>query len=662
MENNETVPVEKILHSKTPLSQVHWKDYLAAKKYDSDINNMCKTCIENQISFRGEITIKCKGLATKESIMPEGMEHVFTLEELDRIEEIANPYFWAEKHLNPRIFAKRWYQEHASRCTAKRKVLRMGRRTGKSYKLALNIVHKVLTNDNYKVLIVTPYEVQAEELINYVRDFIYALDETYGDPKSLLVKDVKSPTYKMEFSNGSRIRAFTTGSSGATSVRGQRADLIVLDEVDYMSEADFGAILAILMDNPEVEMWVASTPDGKKTLYKLEQMKEYKGFHFPSFVIPHFNDDLDQELKEEYTDIQYVQEVMAEYGESMKGVFQRYFLDLSSKKDVDVSDILSNRNRYIIILGGDWNDDMVGTRLLAVAFDTYDKKFRVVDRQIVSKEGWTQVEAVQKIIDMNRAYKFDAIYLDEGYGKSSIQFIKKYAIDKFGKVPKNHPDLKLADTVGINFSSSLTVKDIHTGEELKKDMKVYMVDNAVRMLERGSLEFDSKLDHSLLEQMENYIVARRTPTGKPVYEAEDDKIGDHDLDAYMLALLGFAMEYAELSNHQSEMVISVLSRNQMDSSKDTDAESEIRNATLEQAIKAGLFATLGGSKSPDNFLEKKIGSNRSTLKPGRINRGKRILYSPDELHKDPDINYNRNFNNRNTFINKGPRHIGRSEF
>ena len=635
----------------TPLSQIPWRGYLESKNYDKDISTMCDTCRAGQIKKHGKITIKCKGLAKKDNFIPKELNHLLSEEEKQQVEEIVNPYAWAEAHIASHLFASRWYQEFPSRCTSKRKVLRMGRRTGKSYKLALNIIHKVLTNANFKVLIVTPYEVQAEELINYIRDFVYNLDEGYGNPKDILIRDVKSPTFKMEFSNGSRIRAFTTGSSGAASVRGQRADLIVLDEVDYMSEADFGSILAILMDNPDVEMWVASTPDGKKTLHKLEQMKEYKSFHYPSFVLPHFTDDLNNELREEYTDIQYVQEVMAEYGESLLGVFQSYFIDKSMFGNLEPIDVLADRDRYIIILGGDWNDDKIGTRLVVTAFDRVDKKIRIVEKCRVSKEGWTQVEAVQSIINLNRKYVFDHIYLDEGYGRSSIQFIKKYAMDNFGKLPANHPDLKLVDVVGINFSSSLTIKDVYTNQEVKKDMKVYIVDNTVRFLEKGAIVFDSEEDLDLTKQMENYIIIRRTPTGKPVYGQDDEKIGDHDLDAFMLALLGFTLEYTELIHNDSDMAIEFVTRDEIDKNHQ-DENSFMGRMSGQVAAQYdqdnGLFAKINMRNEPSQFMENKTGSSRTGAKDNRKSN-RRILNSPEELHKDPDFNYNRSsFNKRNT--------------
>jgi len=475
--------------------------------------------------------------------------------------------------------------------------------THNSYAMALKMLHRAMMTE-CKILVVTPYEVQAEELMNLILEFVWALNPDYGDYDSIIEKFIKSPTYFMKFKNHSRIRAFTTGASGAGSVRGQAADIIVLDEVDYMSEADFNSILAILADNPNVELWVASTPNGKSQLYRLEELQDYRSFHFPSFVLPHYNDKLDREFKGQFTDIGYVQEVMAEFGEGEASVFQDYFIEKNLLKGIDRKDVLLNRDGYIVFLGGDWNDDKNGTRLLAIAFDKVSKLFFVAEKRRVSKEGWTQVAAVQEIIEFNRKYNFDYVYLDEGYGVSNIQFIKQYAIDKRGVLPVGHPDLKLSEVVGVNFSSKVEVIPVEGGDPIKKDMKTYLVENTVRLLERDSLKFDVEYDKELLAQMNAYVILRKTPTGRPVYGCEDTKTGDHDLDAFMVGLLGWSMENSTFLNHAvTDTLVKLVSRDEM-------GESEQVN----ESIGPGLFATTMNRKTPTRLFNSKINRyNRATF-------------------------------------------------
>lgn len=522
-------------------SQVQWRDYLKNENYSESIDTMCDDCRSHQLAQHGEIHISCDGLANIDNIIPKDLKVYFSDAELSRISEIADPYEWAMSNVEG--LQMRWYQEMMVRCTAKRRAYRCGRRSGKTFSFALNILHRLLTNKGYRVLICTPYEIQAEELVNTIRELIYKLKPEYGSYKELVYKDVKSPSYFLQFTNRSRLRALTTGSSGAGSTRGQAADLIVLDEVDYMTDADIDSISAILADNQDTEMWMASTPTGKKgRFYDRCHDKKFKEFHFPSYVLPHYNDSLDDDFRSQLTDIGYVHEVLAEFGESEKGVFQKTHIESSTLDNVDFKHAAQFREQYVLALGCDWNDDKVGTRLQVVAFHKNTGKFKIIERETVSKEGWTQVAAVQKIVDMNRKWNLDFIYVDEGFGVSTVQFIKKYAYEQFGKLPEGHPDLNLANVVGINFSSKIEVRDLITSEISKKDMKVYMVENCVRMLEKGAIIFDTEQDRELRKQMNNYIILRRSPTGKPVYGTEEDSVGDHDLDAFMLAMLSFSME------------------------------------------------------------------------------------------------------------------------
>lgn len=406
-------------------AEIPWREYLESKNYNQDINEMCKLCIKDQKAKHGGITIACKGLASKSQYIKPEEEHNFTEEDMDLMEQAANPYHWAEKNIDvekigdpKRLFIPRWYQNQISSCSAARKVIRCGRRAGKSYSLALNILHKVLTNKNYWVLIVTPYEVQSEEIINLILQFLFNINPEFGTYDDLVDSYKQSPNRTINFANGSRIKAFTTGSAGAASIRGQRADLIVIDEIDYITAKDFNSIIAILADKPHTELWTASTPDGEKQLYKLSKNKRYKEFHFPSFVLPHYNDELDSEFREATDETGFVQEIIAEFGTSKHGVFQKYYVDACTalKLEVTAEEILAQRNEWIVTMGCDWNHDKVGTRILALAFNKRDRVFVIAEKATVSKEGWTQTTAMQKIIDLNRKWNFEHLYVDRGFG------------------------------------------------------------------------------------------------------------------------------------------------------------------------------------------------------------------------------------------------------
>lgn len=550
----------------TNLSEIPWRDYLARKAYNKDINQMCSMCIKDQISKHGQITIKCDGLLSGKSKIPEQFMHHFSEEEMDIVEQSINPYYWAEKNIdvkneNPstKLFMPRWYQEQFLRCSARRKTIRAGRRIGKSQGITMGLLHKMLTTEKYYVLVVAPYDAQAEEIYVKAKQILNNLNEPYDE----IVESAKeSPNYQIKLRNGSRLRCFTAGSSGAAQVRGQPANLIYIDEVDYLGQKDFNSILAILLDKPDTELWVTSTPDGEKQLYRLSQDKAYKEFHFPSFVLPHYNDDIDNDLRSQSDDMGYVQEVMAEFGTSRAGVFQKYFIDLCSKLSINNTDqasVLANRRNYIITMGCDWNHEGIGTRIVALAYDRINKLFFIVDKATVSKEGWTQTAAMEKIIELNRKYVFDKVYVDRGFGYTQVETLKSFAIAQFGKLPKGHPDLMLAEIVGVDFSSKIEVQDPYTNQIVKKDVKPFMVSILNKVIEKVAIKFDEKFDLAIIAQLKGYE-EKRSASGKPTYFASSATVGDHDLDALLLAMFAFNVEYDEIfSAMKSQLAINVLS-------------------------------------------------------------------------------------------------------
>ncbi len=425
--------------------------------------------------------------------------------------------------------------------------------------ITMGLLHKMLTTEKYYVLVVAPYDAQAEEIYVKAKQILNNLNEPYDE----IVESAKeSPNYQIKLRNGSRLRCFTAGSSGAAQVRGQPANLIYIDEVDYLGQKDFNSILAILLDKPDTELWVTSTPDGEKQLYRLSQDKAYKEFHFPSFVLPHYNDDIDNDLRSQSDDMGYVQEVMAEFGTSRAGVFQKYFIDLCSKLSINNTDqasVLANRRNYIITMGCDWNHEGIGTRIVALAYDRVNKLFFIVDKATVSKEGWTQTAAMEKIIELNRKYVFDKVYVDRGFGYTQVETLKSFAIAQFGKLPKGHPDLMLAEIVGVDFSSKIEVQDPYTNQMVKKDVKPFMVSILNKVIEKVAIKFDEKFDLAIIAQLKGYE-EKRSASGKPTYFASSATVGDHDLDALLLAMFAFNVEYDEIfSAMKSQLAINVLS-------------------------------------------------------------------------------------------------------
>ena len=430
--------------------------------------------------------------------------------------------------------------------------------THNTFGVVLSLLHRMLTNNNYNILVVTPFDSQSEEVFTTMKKLLMNLEQPYDS----IVKRAKESPYYIELRNGSRMKAFTVGNSGGGQIRGQPADILYVDEADLLTQKDFNSILAIMLDKPDTEMWVSSTPDGERQMYKLSQDEAFKEFHFPSSVLPHYNDKIDRDLRNQSDEMGYVQEVLAEFGASRLGVFQKYYIDMCAKLDYATTqeEVLARRGDFIITMGCDWNHDQIGTRICALAYDKKNNVFSIVEKVAVSKEGWTQTMAMEKIIQLNRKYRFEKIYIDEGYGATQAEMLKGFAIEQFGKLPKNHPDLYLSELRAINFSSKIEIKDPYTGLDSKKDIKPYMVETLNRLIEKMVIKLNPDEDKKLIDQLKGYE-EKRGVTGRPTYYASNTAVGDHDLDALMLAALAYNLEFSEIfANLRTEIAIKVLSQ------------------------------------------------------------------------------------------------------
>ena len=547
------------------LSEIRWEDYLAMKNYNQDINKMCELCIIDQKKKYGKQTIPCNGLlGARNHFGDELYEDIIEGMDTDGIntlESIYDPYSFMEHNVDlekkgeeGRVFIPRWYQEMLTRCSAKSKVVRMGRRTGKTMSLAILILHKCITNENHRALLVSPFQNQTEEVIDNLKKLCSML------PENPILSSKASPVHVIKFKNGSMLKGFTAALNG-NSIRGQPADSIWLDEIDDIPQTAITSIMGILMGKPDVEMWRSGTPKGEMNLHKAAQSSSTKEFHYPSFVIPHYKEDIDKQLRNDMDEIGYIQEAMAEFGAVSNGVFQHLFINRATERArfLTPMEVLGKRNDYIIIAGVDWNHDKVGTRIVVVAYDRHMQDFNIVEKEKVAVEGWTQQEAMERIININRKYSLDHLFVDAGFGATQIGDLRSYgelrAADvKLGRIPKGHPDVRLMDLQSVDYGSNIELQDPTSGETFKQGLKQFAVQNCVLLLEKNKLALNPKDDDDIIKQMKNYIEKSRLK-GKSTYGYISKKIGDHDLDALMIALYGFKKEYSSIFIGSSTQVM-----------------------------------------------------------------------------------------------------------
>ena len=457
-----------------------------------------------------------------------------------------DPVVWAKQFLGAEL---RVYQILILRDPGLRKVLRAGRRLGKTFSLAIMLLHYSYTHKDGRSLVIAPMKTQVELIYQEILR-IASKNEVVTNSIS---RKVTSPQFMIQFSNGSTIRFFTSGmkSGGKSDVaRGQEAHLIVLDEMDYMHADDLDALYAMLQktaeDQPDKVMIGASTPTGRRErFWEWCRSPRFTEFWFPSYCNPYFSKEQEEEFREQYSPSGYRHEIEADWGEDSEGVYPRKFVDrafVAPPWDY-IPEITSARSFHTI--GVDWDKYGAGTNIVVVetcAENYEDHRFRgksrICYREEIPRSEYTLTKAVDRIIELNRAFNPKHIYVDRGYGEVQVELLKKYGVE--------NPHSGLRDKVkGIGFGESIDVRDPYTKLMIKKEMKPFMVDNLRQFLEKERILVPES-DEELYMQLISYVVIRTTQTGRPVFEAAGSAM-DHAHDALMLALLAITQNYGEFS-------------------------------------------------------------------------------------------------------------------
>lgn len=457
-----------------------------------------------------------------------------------------DPVVWAKQFLGVELRA---YQILILRDPSLRKVLRAGRRLGKSYSLAVQLLHYSYTRKDGRSLVIAPMKTQVELIYQEVLR-IAAKNETVMNS---ILRKVTSPQFMIQFSNGSTIRFFTSGmrSGGKSDVaRGQEAHLIILDEMDYMHADDLDALYAMLQktaeDQPDKVMIGASTPTGRRErFWEWSNSARFKEFWFPSYCNPFFSKEQEEEFREQYSTSGYRHEIEADWGEDSEGVYPRRYID---KAFIEPSwkynpELTSARSFHVI--GVDWDKYGAGTNIviLEVCAENYEdarfrNKVKLCYREEIDKSEYTLTKAVDRIIELNQIFQPKHIYVDRGYGEVQVELLKKHGVE--------NPSSKLKERVkGVGFGENIDVRDPYTKLIIKKEIKPFMVDNLRQFLEKENLLIPAS-DEELYLQLISYVVVRTTSIGRPVFEAAGSAM-DHAHDALILALLAIEQNYGDFA-------------------------------------------------------------------------------------------------------------------
>ena len=238
-------------------------------RINTETSRACINCQIRQYYKYGENKIKCKFTPRK---LPDGAsskianlvkETGFSESHATKLLKASiDPVTWCELMFGFSDEDEKWfirsYQKEQIRCTSQRVSILEGRRSGKTFAMALKLIYHAYNTKLERgkdgngmpvfmgptIMVVTPYQAQLTNIFEEIeklikRNFELKNEVTSGTGESLYVK---TPTFKMEFKNGALIQGFVSGigmrqdGSGGGTMRGFSANIIYLDEMDMIPE------------------------------------------------------------------------------------------------------------------------------------------------------------------------------------------------------------------------------------------------------------------------------------------------------------------------------------------------------------------------------------------------------------------------------------------
>lgn len=320
--------------------------------------------------------------------------------------------------------------------TAKRKVVRAGRRGGKTVGVAVLAVKSFLAG--LRVLYAAPTQ---EQIDRFWVSAIRALHE----PIEAGVFHKNETRHIVELlGTEQRIRAKTAWN--ADTLRGDYADLLILDEWQLMNEEAWGVVGApMLMDNDGHAVFIytppslssrstskADDPQHAAKLFKKAQADtsgRWETFHFKSLDNPHISAEAVAEMAQDMTALAYRMEVEAEDVDEAPGAFwTRAMLDkgrVDEGKEPDFQRIIVGVDPSATS-GGDEAGIVVAGRLGEDAYIVADKSLQG------SPRAWATA-AVNAFHD----YKADCIVAEDNNGGEMVSMTIK-TVDPDVKVKLVH--------------------------------------------------------------------------------------------------------------------------------------------------------------------------------------------------------------------------------
>jgi PBSX family phage terminase large subunit len=285
-------------------------------------------------------------------------------------------------------------QSKIAKDTHRFRVLNCGRRFGKTTLAIWELLGKALAKDDTNLVYIAPTYQQARDiawrdLIKICEPVIHKINESRLE---ITINTTKGGTARISF----------RGWESIETLRGQRYDFIVIDEVAMMRDfwLQWQEVIRPTLTDSKGECLFISTPKGFNHFYDLYNLEgendQYKSFHFTSYDNTHIPKEEIDEAKLELTEDSFAQEYMADFRKQEGLVYKEF------SRDRHVFDELPTKR---------WADTLVGldfgynhpAAVLTIQKDV-DGSYWVTDEWYKTGKTDAQIAEYAASVDANKYY------------------------------------------------------------------------------------------------------------------------------------------------------------------------------------------------------------------------------------------------------------------
>ena len=313
------------------------------------------------------------------------------------------------------------------RSTAKRRVVKAGRRGGKTTGMSIYAVEQFLAG--HRVLYAAPTGDQLDA-------FWEAVKRALQDPIDNGVYYKNETRHIIELA-GSRQRIRGKTAWNSETLRGDSADVLILDEYQLMNEDAWEVVGApMLLDNNGDAIFIYTPPsfrsagvskarDKKHAAKLFERAKRddsgrWAAFHFSSHDNPHISQEALGEITDDMTNLAYRQEILAEDVDEVPGA-------MWTRTMLDASRVHEHPELVRVVVGVDPKVESTAdskTGIVVVGIDAESHGYVLADASINgTPEQWSQ-----KVVNAYHDFDADRVVVEINQGGDMVESVLR-AVD-----------------------------------------------------------------------------------------------------------------------------------------------------------------------------------------------------------------------------------------